>query len=383
MKLHLIAGSALALALAGCSEQQSDVRQAVLLEPSLGAAGQGGAGNLYTMTNASGGNAVLIYQRAADGTLTPVGSASTAGLGSGGGLGNQGGLVLSDNGRWLLAVNAGSNTIAVFRVEGDGALTRTSTVPSGGTQPISVTQSGDLVYALNAGGNGNIAGFRLNPDGALELIPGSARPLSGAGVGPAQIEFAPNGRVLVVTEKNTNQITTYLVGHDGLASAPLVTPSHGATPFGFAFSRTGVLIVSEAFGGAADASAASSYDVSADGALQLISSSVATTETAACWFVVTPNGRFAYTSNTGSGSISGYAVEQGGLTLLDADGRTGVTGSGTAPTDLALSHNGGYLYALNSGNQTISAFAVGADGSLISIGTVSGLPAGANGLAAR
>lgn len=383
MKHHLLAGSALALALAGCSEQQSDVRQDVFLEPSLRGSGQGGAGSVYTMTNASIGNAVLTYRRAADGTLTPAGSAGTAGLGSGGGLGNQGGLVLSDNGRWLLAVNAGSNTIAVFRVGGDGSLTRTSTVPSGGTQPISVTLSGDLVYALNAGGSENIAGFRLGHGGALQPIAGSARPLSGTGVGPAQIEFDPEGRVLVVTEKNTNQITTYLVGNDGLASAPLVTPSHGATPFGFALSRTGVLIVSEAFGGAADASAASSYELSADGGLQLISGSVATTETAACWFVVTPNGRLAYTSNTGSGSISGYAVEQGRLTLLDADGRTGVTGPGTAPTDLALSNNGGYLYALNSGNQTISAFAVGADGSLTPIGTVSGLPASANGLAAR
>jgi 6-phosphogluconolactonase (cycloisomerase 2 family) len=99
--------------------------------------------------------------------------------------------------------------------------------------------------------------------------------------------------------------------------------------------------------------------------------------------VVTANGRFAYTSNTGSGSISGYAVAQGGLTLLDADGLTGITGPGTAPIDLALSRNSRYLYALNSGNQTIAAFAVGADGSLTAIGAVSGLPASANGLTAR
>ena len=383
MKLQLIAGSLLTLALAGCAKQPSDATQDVLLEPSFGVLGRGDAGNLYTMTNASSGNAVVVYHRTAAGSLTPAGSVGTSGLGSGGGLGNQGGLRLNHNGRWLLAVNAGSNTIAVFRVEGDGSLTRTSTVPSGGTQPISVTISGDVVYALNAGGNGNIVGFRLDHGGALEFVAGSARPLSGAGVGPAQIEFDPNGRVLVVTEKGTNRITTYLVGQDGRASAPHVNASNGATPFGFAFSQTDVLIVSEAFGGAPGASAASSYEVASDGGLQLISGSVPTTETAACWFVVTNNGRFAYTSNTGSGSISGYALEHGGLTLLDADGRTGVTGPGTAPIDLALSHNGRYLYALNSGNQTISAFAVGDDGSLTGIGTVSGLPASVNGLAAR
>ncbi|HJR35144.1 MAG TPA: beta-propeller fold lactonase family protein [Gemmatimonadales bacterium] len=383
MKRYLLVGSVLAVALAGCADQPLAVRQDVGPGPSFGASGQGGSGSVYTMTNAAGGNAVLIYRRAADGTLTPDASVATGGLGSGGGLGNQGGLVLADAGHWLLAVNAGSNTISVFQVGGDGSLTSTSMVASGGTLPISVTISGDLVYALNAGGSGNITGFRLDHGGGLTMIPGSTRALSGAGVGPAQIEFDPRGRVLVVTEKATNQITTYLVGPDGLASAPVVNPSNGATPFGFAFSGTGALIVSEAFGGAAGASAASSYEVNADGTLQLLSGSVPDTETAACWFVVTANGRFAYTSNTGSGSISGYAVQQGNLSLLDADGLTGVTGPGTAPIDLALSRNSKYLYALNSGNQTIAAFAVGADGSLTAIGTVSGLPASANGLAAR
>jgi 6-phosphogluconolactonase (cycloisomerase 2 family) len=335
------------------------------------------------MTNAASGNAVLVYDRAADGTLTAAGSVGTGGLGSGGGLGNQGGLIVSDDGRWLLAVNAGGNSVAVFSIQGNGSLTRTSTVPSGGTQPISVTLARGLVYVLNGGGSGNIVGFRLDTKGVLDLIPGSTLPLSGAGVGPAEIAFDPQGNALVVSEKGTNRITTYLVGPDGLATGPNVNSSNGATPFGFAFSQTGVLIVSEAFGGAPNASAASSYRVAADGGLQLISGSVPTTETAACWFVVTRNGHFAYTSNTGSGSISGYAVQGGALTLLDADGRTGVTGPGTSPIDLALARNSRFLYALNSGNQTISAFAVGADGSLAVIGSVAGLPASANGLAAR
>ena len=382
-RINLIAGAVLTLAYVGCSEDPSRVTSTPPLAPAFSASGGGVAGNVYTMTNTIEGNAVLVYDRAADGTLIPAGSFGTAGIGSGGGLGNQGGLIVSDNGRWLLTVNAGSNTITAFRIHGDGSLERTSTVASGGTQPISVTISGDLVYALNAGGSGNIVGFRLGDDGTLSTIPGSARPLSAAGVGPAQIEFDPRGRVLVVTEKASNRITAYVVGSGGLASAPNVNVSNGATPFGFAFSRTGVLIVSEAFGGAPDASAASSYTVDANGALHLISGSVPTTETAACWFVVTNNGRFAYTSNTGSGTISGYAAGGGSLTLLDADGETAVIGPGTAPIDLALSRNSKYLYSLNSANHTISAFAVGADGSLHPLGTTGSLPAGANGLAAR
>jgi hypothetical protein len=381
--INRIAGTVLTVIIAACSGDGTQLQRGLPLEPTLSASGGGMAGNVYTMTNAAGANSVLVYDRAADGALTPAGSFGTAGAGSGGGLGNQGGLILSDDGRWLLTVNAGSNSITAFRVQGNGSLERTSTVTSGGTQPISLTVSGDLVYVLNAGGSGNIAAFTLGNDGTLAAIPGSARPLSGAGVDPAQIEFDPRGRVLVVTEKGTNRITTYVVGGGGLASAPNANVSHGTTPFGFAFSNTGVLIVSEAFGGAPDASAASSYNVDADGALHPISGSVPTTETAACWFVVTRNGRFAYTSNTGSGTISGYAIHGGALTLIDADGRTGVIGAGSAPIDLALSRNSAYLYSLNAASHTISAFAVGVDGSLQPVSTTGGLPASANGLAAR
>jgi 6-phosphogluconolactonase (cycloisomerase 2 family) len=74
----------------------------------------------------------------------------------------------------------------------------------------------------------------------------------------------------------------------------------------------------------------SSYLVSANGALQVVSPAVPTTETAACWVVVTNDGRFAYTANAGSGSVSGLAIAfDGSLRLLDADGQTGVTGAGS------------------------------------------------------
>jgi 6-phosphogluconolactonase (cycloisomerase 2 family) len=196
------------------------------------------------------------------------------------------------------------------------------------------------------------------------------------------VAFSPDGGLLVVTEKATNVIATYTVGAGGLATGPTAEPSVGATPFGFAFSRGGTLVVSEAFGGAAGASALSSYQPSPAGSLTPISPSVGTTETAACWVVITGNGRFAYTSNTGSGSISGYGLShEGELTLLDADGVTAATTAG--PIDLALSRNDRFLYSLDSGTGTISAFRVEADGGLTPAPGASGLPAGANGLAAR
>ncbi|HUE95228.1 MAG TPA: beta-propeller fold lactonase family protein, partial [Longimicrobiaceae bacterium] len=154
-------------------------------------------------------------------------------------------------------------------------------------------------------------------------------------------------------------------------------------PFGFAFAGRNRLIVSEAFGGAVDASATSSYILSSSGALTTVSPSVGTTETAACWVAVSKNGRYAYVTNTGSGTVSGYAIgSDGSLTLLDADGVTGVVGPGSSPIDEDFSRDGRYLYVLGSGTDTVTAFAIDADGGLTPVDVVGGLPAAVVGLAA-
>lgn len=342
-----------------------------------------GAGALFTMDNATTGNHVLAYRRAANGTLSFLGEFATGGTGTGGGLGNQGALILSKSGRWLFACNAGSDEISVFRVTPHG-LQLIDKVGSGGRRPISLAVHRNLLYVLNAGGlvgdADNVTGF-LFSHGELSPLADSTRSLSAANTDPAQISFSRDGNVLVVTEKATNVIDTFSVNDDGLIDEHQQFVSVGQTPFGFAFRRD-ALIVSEAFGGAMNASAVSSYDLADDGSLQVISPSVPTTETAACWIVVTRNGHFAYASNTGSGTLSGYNVSSGGsLSLLDADGVTGVTGPG--PIDMALSVNSHFLYALNSGDGTISAFRVNHDGSLSSLSGVAGIPSGANGLAVR
>jgi len=224
----------------------------------------------------------------------------------------------------------------------------------------------------------------VGPDGPLSSLAGSTRFLSAGNTGPAQISFRPDGRFLAVTEKATNLIDAWRVGHDGLASDFVENFSEGATPFGFAFGKRDQLFVSEAAGGAADASSMSSYVLEGDGTLQVVNSEVPTTETAACWVVVTNDGRFAYTTNAGSGSVSGYRIAfDGTITLLDTNGVTGNTGGGSGPIDMALSNNSRYLFTLNGGNNTIGAFQVHADGSLSPLPGASGIPEGANGLAAR
>jgi 6-phosphogluconolactonase (cycloisomerase 2 family) len=331
-------------------------------------------GSVYALTNQAGGNAVAIYARAADGALTWIGSAPTGGTGTGSGLGSQGAIAVSEDGRHVIVVNAGSNDVSAFRVTGSG-LTLTSRIASGGVTPISLTVHGSLVYVLNAGGAGNITGFAIGTDGSLTTISGSTRPLSGSGVGPAQVAFSPDGRWLVVTEKTTNRLDVYSVSADGVASSVMASASAGRTPFGFEFGHRGELFVSEAAG------SASSYLIGADGRLTTASGAVLTHQGAPCWAVVTKNGKFGYTANAQGGSISGFAIaNDGSIGLIDGDGRTAVVGGGNI--DLALSGNSKYLYQL-TGNRSISGFRIESDGHLTAVGDVGGLPASAVGLAAR
>lgn len=337
-------------------------------------------GALFTMSNAAGGNEILRYRRNRDGSLVSLPSIETGGLGTGTSLGSQGGIAVAPDESWMVAVNAGSNDISVFRIRGL-AVMLTDVEPSLGTMPISATIHDNVVYVLNAGSPAGIQGFEVDFNGELTPIQGSAQALSGADVGPAQISFSPDGSTLVVTEKMTNNVVTFDVAGDGTSSGPNVQASAGTTPFGFAITESNYVFVSEAFGGQVDASAVSSYLLTG-GNLDVISPSVPTNQTAACWIAVTPDENYVYTTNAGSGSISGYRVlSDGQIELLDADGRTGVTGDGSSPIDLAISRDGRYLYALLSGSHEIASFEIQGDGSLMPLPFESGLPMGANGLA--
>lgn len=354
---------------------------ALLLSLALPASAASPSQTVYTTTNADGPNELVVLQPGPGGGLTEVARLPTGGAGTGAAPGSQGAVITHR--RLLFAVNPGSDSVSAFSLRGRVPVLA-DTAASGGVLPVSVTAWRDLLYVLNADGGGSISGFRIGADGSLSPLPGSTRPLSGAvTTAAAQIAFTPDGATLVVTERATDAITTFPVAADGLPSAPIVTPSAGATPFGFDVDRRGRVYVSEAFGGAADASAVSSYAVGADGSLAAISPSVGTTETAACWVVVTRDGRYLYTTNTGSGTVSGYRIgTDGSLTLLDADGVTVDTGEGSAPADAAISGNGRVLHVLERGDGEIGSYAIGTDGGLTPDGpAATGLPASALGLA--
>lgn len=342
-------------------------------------------GHVYVLDNPAGPNSISVYNRGADGALSYAHTFAIGGLGTGNPLGSQGSLTLA--GERLFAVDGASDQISVLDIH-DGSLTLDGVYSSGGVLPVSVTYGDGRLYVVNNGDAStpaNVVGFTVASSGALTPIARADAPLSAAEPGPAQVALSPDGAILAVTEKATNVIDTFPVASDGSLGARVSVASTGQTPFGFAFNPTQPreLVVSDASGGTTGAAAATSYYAGAYGAVAL-AGPVADHQTAACWLVIAANGKYAYTTNAGSGTISAYRLTTGGgLTLLNADGVAGSTGANSHPLEMTFSPNSHFLYALDANTHTLSAFQVQQSGGLAPI-TLQGvsLSAGAVGLAA-
>lgn len=352
---------------------------------------------VYAMSNNIKANTVAVLRRDFFGGLDKVQEVATGGVGVGVGttapppdpLGSQNELLASQDGRWLFAVNAGSNQVSVFSIR-HGGLVLQDVVSSGGDYPVSLAQRGDQLYVLNSANEANIATFQIGRDGHLRELPGSSRfigtdvPLVGnqpnVGNTPTQLQFSPDGKWLAVTVKNSagkGSIELFAAARDGsLAQDPVTTASSDPSPFGFTFDENGHLLVSEAAG-----AAASSYDVQRDGHLAAISASVANGQAATCWLAA--SGRLAYTANAGSSTLSGYRVDGSGRLRLLSNGVSARLPAGAAPTDIKFSHDGHFVEVLTPGNGNINTFFVLGDGQLVFLGDTPVFPAlsGMQGLA--
>jgi 6-phosphogluconolactonase len=336
-------------------------------------------GAVYIQTNDRAGNGVIAFRRAADGSLTRLGAFRTGGAGDGvPHLTSQGSVVLTGDGRHLLVSNAASADVSVFAVA-SGGLELVQKAATGGVSPKSVTEHGGLVYVLNAG-DPSLTGFRLGEAG-LTPLPGSRRELTSEAADPAQAGFSPDGSVLVVTERGTDSIVTYPVGAGGLLGSAQASPSSGATPYGFAFTSGGTLVVTEAFGAQRGKAAASSYRLSG-GSVTPVTRSAGNGRSEICWAVVSKDDRFAFTTNFADGAVSRYAIgDDGSITLEDATAATAVAGK-TGLRDEDISGDGRFLYAIDADSQRIFGWAVGDEGALAPIGSWHGLSQTIAGIAA-
>jgi 6-phosphogluconolactonase (cycloisomerase 2 family) len=332
-------------------------------------------GAVFVQTNAAH-NEVIAFTRSADGSLQTAGEFATGGAGDGSAhLPSQGSVTLTRDRRHLLVTNVMSNDVSVFAITG-AMLELTKTVPVGAA-PRSVIEHDGLVYVL-ATGDAMIKGFRL-VDGDLVPLEGGTRALSTPD--GAQVGFTPDGRALVVTERGGDKISSYAVGMDGMLGDARTIDSLGATPYGFAISNEGTLVVTEAFRAEKGAAAASSYRIDGD-AIRPGTASIGNGRSEICWAVISNDGRYAFTTNFADGAVSRYAIGMdGSLTLEDAtaaiteDGRPGLR-------DEDLSDDGRFLYAIDADQGQIVAWSVDERGNLSASGSWGGLPTTVAGLAA-
>jgi 6-phosphogluconolactonase len=357
---------------------------AALAPATASAAGSRVVGHVYLDDNTPGTNTIAAFDRAADGSLSPTaGSPFTAGgAGTGSGLASQGAVEISPNGRFLLAVDAGSDQVSVLRIKTDGSLQTVpgGTVSSGGSRPVSIAIHGDLVYVANAGDSAsNYTGFRLEDSGRLDRLPRSTVSLP-AGSQPGDVLFNGSGTNLVGTRVGSSLIDSFVVGRDGRLTPGPGSPytAQGLGPFGSEFRPTNAsqLFVSNAHDGAG-AGTVSAYNDSAVGELTPIGASpFADLQTAPCWVEISHDGRFLFTVNTGSGTISRYSIaDDGELTLLGSTA-VGATG-GVGAVDAQLSPDGSVLFVNESRIASVGAFAV--DGGTLTelASSPTALPAGA------
>jgi len=353
------------------------------LAATVASAASGVVGQVYVNDNTAGVNTVAGFDRHADGTLTalPGSPFAVGGAGTGSGIGSQGALQLSSDGRYLLAVDAGSNQISVLRIKPHGNLqpVEGSPVASGGIEPVSIAVHAGLVYVANAGtGGSNYTGFTINPGGHLRPIANSTVSLPD-GSQPGDVLFSGDGSHLVGVRVATSLIDSFTVASDGRLTAASGSPfaAQGPGPFGSEFRPTNPtqLYVSNAHGGPL-AGTVSAFSVGGDGTLSSIGSSpFADNQTAPCWVEISHDGHYLFTVNTASNSISSYTINtDGSLTLI---GSTPFKTAGLGAEDARLSPDGQTLFAVGTAGDKISAFSV-TGGTLTELSTSpTTLPAGA------
>jgi 6-phosphogluconolactonase len=335
---------------------------------------------VYTATNNPAGNAVIVFTRAADGKLTQIATVPTGGKGIASEppfgfpiVDTSGSINLRPDGKLLFVVNAGSNTVTSFRVTSSG-LQRVSVAPTQGKLPMSLTSSGHLLYVVNEISK-NIYGWTFTPSGVLHPIAGSNRPLTAvtpAGkkdkVGVAAgIGFTSDGGVVAVTQRGLprqyGEIDTFVIARNGAAGPSHAFATNGV-PNPFGFSATGKYLLVSNAGFVATPSgtppnpgdftqftgSAATYKVSPTGKVTFVANTL-TGGRAACWLIVTKDGKTAIVTNTlskapptsGKGAVSSLSVGANGkMTLLQqAD-----TGPGF-PSDEGFSHDDKYLYVID------------------------------------
>ena len=407
-------------------------------------------GAVYAMTNGQGQvdgivqgpNAVVAYAQAADGTLTEIGSFATGGNGGDfdGGEGldpliSAYALTKTNDNRFVLAVNAGSNSVTAMQVNSDFSLSVTDTESTQDIGPNSIAYVpsqtpgvNGIVYVSNItrqeflalgepGHQGSIVGYLLMDDGSLEPIANSRRELANR---PSAVQISADGNWLVVASinagasglgsANEDEIVLYSLTASGELSASQLDGSTSTlrgnsagrnlpSAIGFQIVQDNYVVVTEArefqpdgappaFPALQDGSV-STWQISTDGMLIPVDLDVPSgtnnTGRTACWLDFSDDNTF-FVSNAIEAGLASYSFNNGDIELLDqvAAQGTGATGNTTDPglafsttegwIDMWISDDGQFLYQLFGLSGEVGVYAINGT-ELTLLQEIGGLPA--------
>ncbi len=396
-------------------------------------------GAVYAMANGFAANTVVAYGRRSDGTLSLIGSTASGGRGGAfdGGEGldpliSAYAIENTADRRYVLAVNAGSNTLSVFRVNRDFSLTRTDEAFTFGVGPNSIAIRGNRVFVTNIDADGqfqgepdqegSLMGFQLTRGGRLIPLVRTFRLL---GNRPSAVRFSPDGRSLVVASINagsaalasgsTDELVLY--GFDRYGSLSLHPVSTGASTLpgneegrnlpsaiGFEIVEEAgrqFVVVTEArefrpdgtppvFDGLQTGSV-STWEIDSNHQLipidqdVLAGNSFVDGERTACWIAFSENQDYFWVSNALDASLSTYSFSEGRVAVREQVSVRGIGpeegnpfGTTDGWIDLDTSRDGRYVYQLYGLSGTIGVFAVGQNGTLSVVETVTDILPQAN-----
>jgi 6-phosphogluconolactonase (cycloisomerase 2 family) len=289
---------------------------------------------IYTETDNSnpGQNAVIAFQRTADGQVTEIGSFQTGGTG----VANPQGLlgpddsdkevIASPDGNLLFAVNQGSNSVAEFRVERGGSLdlVNDAAVGSGGTEPVSLSIAGDRLYVVNRGDEvqgqpGTIAPtitvFEFGRHGALTQDVDATTTLA-VGLSPSQLLISPRSNLAFLDTftptpldnvPGANEVVPYRIAADGklvpVPSGGVGAPVNPPLLLGLSHHPSQNIV----YAGLTGAGQVGVFTHDDAGDVKL-AGAVPVQGAAPCWTTVSPDGKFLYTIDTGSNSVGVFSL---------------------------------------------------------------------------
>ena len=289
---------------------------------------------VYTETDNSnpGQNAVIAFRQSSSGQVKQIGSFNTAGTG----VANPQGLlgpddsdkevIASSNGRLLFAVNQGSNSIAVFRVNQNGslALVNHAAVGSGGTEPVSLSIANNRLYVVNRGDEvqGQAAGiaptitvFNIRSNGTLTENWAATTTLP-VGLSPSQLLISSTSRLAFLDTftppplnnvTDANEVLPYQIASNGalipVSSGGLGAPATPPLLLGLVQHPTQSII----YAGLTGANQVGVFTFDSGGDLKL-ATTFAIQGGGPCWTTVSANGKFLYTVDTGTNSVGVFSL---------------------------------------------------------------------------